>query len=97
MVPAECARPLVLRAVERNHRPVDRTLVTGVHPDERLSDGRLDVFDGFEHPFTAKATLVAVAQFDRLILTGGCTGGHDRPPDRSVRQGDVHFDRRIAA
>ena len=70
---------LVGRAIERDHFGVERALVGGIHADERAGNLGVHVLDGFEHSLPLVALLVAVAQFNGLMLAGGRATGHNGP------------------
>jgi hypothetical protein len=53
--------------------------------------------DGLQRALAEKALLVAVAQFDRLMLAGGGSLRNRRAPHGAARQPNVRLDRRIAA
>ena len=71
--------PLVGRAIERDHFGVERALVGGIHTDERRGDLGVHVLDGLQHALPLVALLVAVAQFNGLMLAGGRATGHNGP------------------
>ena len=61
------------------------------------SSRSLHVVDGLEHALAAVAVLVAVAQFDRLVLAGRGAAGHGGPADAAVLQEDIDLDGGVAA
>ena len=60
----------VSRAVHRLHERVDLRLLRRVFADESGRDLLVDVVDSLEHALAEKALLVAVAQFERFMLSG---------------------------
>jgi hypothetical protein len=70
----------VRRAVERDHRLVERPLVGGL-ADERRGDLAVDVCHGLAHALAEVAPLVAVAQFERLALPVDAPEGTAARPD----------------
>ena len=87
----------VRRSVEGDHRLVDRDLVLGVHAGKRVENIAIDGFDRLQDAFAAEACLVAVTQFDGLMRAGRGARRDRGAAERPVLQGDVDFDRRIAA
>ena len=61
---------LGLGAVELDHRLVDADLIGYVHADDGGCDHLVHVPHGFLHALAQIAALVAVAQFERLVLAG---------------------------
>ena len=84
------------RAVERDHRRVDRALIRGL-ARERRGDLAVDVGDRLLHALAEVALLVAVAQLERFPHARRGARRHRRPPHDAAVQRDVHFHRRIAA
>ena len=76
---------------------VERALVAGVEPDERLGDLPVHVRDRLRDALAEERGRVAVAQLDRLVLAGRGAGGHRRAPERARLEADVDLDRRVAA
>ena len=89
--------PLVGRAVQRNHQAVDLGLATGSMPDELRRNHLVDVGDCLQDALAFIAALVAVAQFDRLVLARGRAGGNRCGSAYAVAEGDYDTDGRIAA
>ena len=87
---------LVGRAVERNHRLVDQHLILRLIADNGIGNLVIDSGDGFQHALAAKALLVAIAQFHRLMRAGGGPGRHSSAALRAIFQRHIHFDRRVA-
>ena len=50
-----------------------------------------------QRAFAQVARLVAVAQFHRFVLAGGCAGGHGRAAHTAVGEINIRFHSRIAA
>ena len=71
---------LVRRAVELEEHPVDAGLVSRVVADEGWPDRLADVDDGPQDTLAAIATLVPVAQLDRLVGAGRGSGRDGRAP-----------------
>jgi hypothetical protein len=90
---------LVLVPSSCDHRAVDADLVAGIVADERGGDDldALTLADAFEAPLPSIAFLVAVAQFDGLVLAGGGAGGHRGAAEGAAGEFHVDFDGRIAA
>ena len=93
-VRAEAA--LVRRAVEVDQRAVERLLVGGVAPAQRLGDLAVDVPDRLRDALAAPRR-AAVAQLDRLVHAGRGAGRDDRAAERAGLEPDVDLDGRIAA
>ena len=87
---------LVGRAVEVEQRLVDEALVVGAQPDDRGRDLVEHRLDGLLDALAAVAG-GAVAQLDRLVLARRRAGRHRGPGERSVDQGHLDLDRRVAA
>ena len=87
----------VWRSVEGDHRLVDGDLILGIHAGERIENIAVDGFDRLQDALAAEASLIAVAQFDSFVCPGRGARRNRRTPERPVLQGDVNFDRRIAA
>src|SRR3546814_4233879 len=62
---------LVLGAVEIDQALVERNLVISVEALQRLRDRLVDILHGLQHALAQVTGLVAIAQFDRLLRTGG--------------------------
>src|SRR3546814_18543972 len=75
---------LVLGAVEVDQALVKRNLVISVEALQRLRDRLVDILHGLQHALAQVAGLVAIAQFDRLLRTGGSSGRHHRSEARRV-------------
>jgi len=88
---------LVRRAIQRQHGPVHRALVEGVHAGQRHRDFIVDVADRLLDALAAVARLVAVAQFQSFVDAGGGAGRYSGAAENAVIQGDFDFDRGIAA
>ena len=70
---------------------VDAHLFKGGHTDQFGSDDVVDVVDSFQHTFAAVAFFVAVAQFQSLMLAGGCAGGYGSPAGEARLQNHINF------
>jgi hypothetical protein len=70
---------LVRRAIERDHRCVDLALIFRVKPAQGVKNIAIDALGRFENALAGKARPVAVAQFDRLMLSQLC-----RPEDGTI-------------
>ena len=88
---------LVRRAVEGDHRLVDRDLILGIHAADRVEDLVLHRLDGLEHALAVVAALVAVAQLDRLVGAGRGARGHGGAAERTVLEKDIDLDGGVAA
>ncbi len=88
---------LVGCAVQLDQRAVDGHLLGRVRTHQRLGDLAVDGGHRVEHALAQIARLVAVAQFDRLMLAGGGARGHGGAPHRPVFEDHIHLDGRIAA
>ena len=53
--------------------------------------------DRLQRAFAEVARLVAVAQFHRFMLAGGCAGGHGRASHAAVGEVNIRFHGRVAA
>ena len=69
----------VRRAVELDHRIVDRLLIFHVHALEATGDLALDVADRLQDSFASVALGVAVAKLDRLVRASRGAGRDDGP------------------
>src|SRR4029078_10947049 len=85
------------RAVERDQGFVDLGLSFRVHAPDRVEDLAVDGIDRLAHALAEVAFLVALAQFDRLMRTGGRSRRDRGATQRTVLQPDIDFDGRIAA
>ena len=88
---------LIGGAVELDEHLVDGDLVQSVQADHGLGDFAVDVFDSHRDALAAVAGLVAVAKLAGLVDTGGSAGGDSRAADGAVIEGDLDFDRGVAA
>ena len=86
----------VFGAVQSDHRFVDAYLVEHVAADEFRSDLFVYVGNGFQDTFAHVFALVAVAKFDSLVFTGGCSRGNDGAAHGAVFGVHFHFDGRVA-
>ena len=87
---------LVGGAVEFAHDGIEFALVAGVHALEFGGDDLVDVVDGLENALADVTRLVAVAQFDGLVLAGGGSAGHCGAAAGAAFEDDIGFDGRIA-
>ena len=79
-------------------RVIDPALVLGVEAGERTSKiSPLTASTAFLDALAAIAGLVAVTKLDSLVGAGRRTRGYGRAAEGAVVQGDIDFDRRIAA
>ena len=83
--------------VQLDHHLVDTHLVQGVEPDHFLRDRFINIGDSLLDPFPLVPRLVAIAQFNGFVFTGGCTAGNGRAAGRTVFKRNLHLDGRIAA
>jgi hypothetical protein len=88
---------LVVGAVEVDQAAVEPLLVVGVETLERIGDRRVDVRNRLLHSLAEVARLVAVAQLDRFLGTGGGARGHHRAAEAAVAERDLGFEGGIAA
>ena len=75
---------LVRRAVQLDHRLVERALVAGVHAAHLRRDRLVDVGDRLQHALAAVAPGVAVAQLQRFVDAGRCARWHRRRTARAA-------------
>ena len=68
---------LVGGAIESDHGLVDEALVGGIHAFDFGGDDGFDIGNGLENALAHVVALVAVAQFDGLMLAGGSARRHD--------------------
>src|SRR3546814_8379564 len=87
---------LVLGAVEVDQALVKRNLVISVEALQRLRDRLVDILHGLQHALAQVAGLVAIAQFDRLLRTGGSSGRHHRATEAAIGKRDFGFERGVA-
>ena len=83
-------------AVEFDHLRVDGALLEGVHADDFRGDNLVDVLDGLQDALAA-VTAAAVAEFKRLVLTGGSTGRNGGDADKTGIKGHFDLDGRVAS
>ena len=88
---------LVLGAVGVDHSLVDGIDVGGIHADDGICDDGVDVLHGLGDALAQIATLVTVAQLQRLELAGGCTGRGAAPGYRAIGQRDLGLYGGVAA
>ena len=88
---------LVLRAVQLDHQPVDVFLVACVQAQQLGGELVVDVVHGLLDALALIVVLLAVTQFDGLVLAGARAGGDDGPPDGAVGKVCLDFNGRIAA
>ena len=88
---------LVLRAVQIEHRLIDRVDITCLEARKRGSDLFIYILDSLGNSFAAEFRLVAVTQLECLELPRRCPRGRCAAADRTVFENDLRFDRRIAA
>ena len=79
------------RAVELEHLRVEPELVGAVVADQFRRDLLVDVLDRLEHALAAVLGLVAVAQFERLVLARAGAGGNDGAAARAVLQDELRL------
>ena len=84
------------RAVERDERVVDPTLVLGVEADEGVRDLAVDVPDG-PRDAASQPRLAAVAKLDGLVLARRGAGRDGCDADGAAVECDLDLDRRVAA
>ena len=88
----------VRRAVERDHRPVDRHLVERVAAFELRGDrARSHWRRPCSTPLPQVAILHAVAQFPGFVFAGAGAARHGGAADRAAGELDIDFDGGIAA
>ena len=88
---------LILGAVGLQHSGVHGVDVGGIHADENLVDGGVDVLNSLADALAAEAALVAVAQLQSLKFTGGRTAGGSTAANRAVGQPYLCLDGGVAA
>ena len=76
---------------------VDEALVGRVHTDDGRGDLLVDVLDRLEDALAAVALGIAVAEFERLVLTGGCTGRNGCGTYETRIQDNFCFNGRVAS
>ena len=80
---------LILGAVCLDHGGVHGVNVGSIHAHHCVRNDRVDVFHRLGHALAQIAALVAVPQFQRLKLAGGCTGRGASACHSAVRQRDL--------
>ena len=83
--------PLVGRAIQFQQERVNPGLVGTVPAEQFVGDDIVDIGNGLQHTLTAVTSLIAVAQFQRLVDAGGGPGGDSGPPPGSSHQHHLHF------
>src|SRR4029078_5044430 len=89
-------RVLVGRAVQVDHRPVERLLVGRVHAADRLGELAVHVLYRLRDALAGPA-VPSIPELDGLELAGGGAGGNGRPPGGAGLQDHVDLDRRVPA
>ncbi len=84
-------------AVELDHRRVDAHLIGHVHADDCGSDHLVHVLHGLLHALAQVTALVAVAEFERLVLTGRCAARHGGAAECARHGAHLHLDGRVTA
>ena len=87
---------LVRRAIEIDHHAVDLDLIVRVHTAQQIEDLAIDRIDGLANPLAAIAA-IAVAQFQRFILAGGCARRDAGAAKGPAFQGHIDLDGRVTA
>ena len=87
----------LVAAVGLQHSGVHGVDVGGIHADENLVDGGVDVLNSLADALAAEAALVAVAQLQSLKFTGGRTAGGSTAANRAVGQPYLCLDGGVAA
>ena len=85
------------RAVQLDQNTIERALVVGVEPGERVGDLAVHVADRLEHSLAEVHRRIAVAQLYRLVFARGRARRDDRAPEGAGREGHVDLDRGVAA
>src|SRR5690606_20062547 len=88
-------RRLVRRAVEVEHRLVDRSLADGVHADERRGDCFVDGFDRPRDPFSSEA-VSAVSKLDGFESPCRRSRGSRGPTEAAASEDDLGLDGRVS-
>ena len=87
---------LVWRAVERDHESVNLSLAHRIETDHSWANLLDDVTYRPADPLAAVARLVAIAQFNRLILAGRSARRHGGGRQRAVIEPDLNSNGGIA-
>ena len=87
----------ILGAVYLEHGSIHGVNVGSIHAHHCVRNDRVDVFHRLGHALAQIAALVAVPQFQRLKLAGGCTGRGAAARHGAVRQRDLGFYGGVAA
>ncbi len=88
--------PLVGSAIKIDQSGVERALVGGVHPAERFRNLAIDVRNCLQNALAHVLALVAVTQFNGLMLTGGRATRHNGPRAGAAIEKNFSFNGRIA-
>ena len=88
---------LVGRAVERDHRLVDRHLILGVEPGQSIENVAIDGFDRLQHALAAERVLSPSRSSTASCVPVDAPEGTAARPKDAIFQGHVDFDRGIAA
>ncbi len=88
--------PFVGRAIEFDQTGVERALVGCVRPAEIFRNLAIDIRDRLQNALAEELRLVAVAQFDGLMLAGGRATRHNGSRAGAAIQKNFRFNRRIA-
>ncbi len=87
---------LVGGAIQFDEVLVNGGLLQRIPAPQFLGDRQIHVFYGFEHPFAAEATCVAVSQFHRFVHAGGNARRHGGPAHRPAAEQDFDLHSGIA-
>ncbi len=82
---------LVLSTVELDHRVVQGLLIGRILAQQQIANRPVDVAHGLQHALAQVAALVAIAQFQSLARTGGCTGRRAGAADDAVIEDHIGF------
>src|SRR5208282_1977101 len=88
---------LIRRSIKVNQPRVERALVSGIYSAEGFCNLAIDIRNRLQNALAEVLALIAVAQFDRLMLTSGRATGYNGSRMRATIQKDFSFHGWIAA
>ena len=88
---------LILRPIRREHRPIHRVDILGIHASYCRVDDGIDILDSLQNALPAVATLVSVPKLQRLKFPGGRAAGGGPPPHRAAAEIDLCLHCRISS
>ena len=88
---------LELCSVEIDHDLIDFALAGNIETDDLRCNDLVNVVNSLQSSLAAETLLVAVTEFERFTLTGGCAGRNDGTTERAGFCGNLSLDCRVTA